>query len=187
MRGVKLLIVLLFLITAGYYVYFSNSSMDKKIVSNDEGIRVETPDSQWEFDSQERLEKSGTIVKISSDMEGPFKVFSNSVSLALGDVAAELSNKSRDDSLSPEAKRVISEYGCAANYLNRNTASLMTIPSDQDVAQDLESLQKGDTVSFYGQEVNVSSAQYKGNSIDQQMKKMNSKQNIVLIKNVNIQ
>lgn len=186
MKGIKF-IVLIILLFAGYYVYHSYALVERKISSTSDGVIVEVADSHWEFDSNERLNQSGIVIGLSTNMNGPLKIFSGSVSLAQGEVAAELANKDKNDSLSTKAKQVISRYGCAAEYLNKNTVKFMTIPSNQEVSQTLDNLQRRDSVYFSGQMLDIKSVKYKDKSISEQMKRVDSKMNeIVLVEKANI-
>jgi len=157
-------IILLLLGAVGYFFYNRNSTPDiaAELTDGDGHLVLSDEKFEWNFDLREKWEAEGALMGVSHGDEA-FDVFSGSFALIWGETAIELAAGDHESDLSADARGVIAQYGCAADYLNKHTINFTAIGATKDIDNALRSVGEHDELALMGYKAVVDSVSFKEN------------------------
>ncbi|CAK8717455.1 hypothetical protein GCAAIG_06885 [Candidatus Electronema halotolerans] len=156
------LIIILLLGAAGYFLYNRSSTPDITAEQTDGHLVLSNEQVEWNFDLKEEWEAEGALMGVSHG-DQIFDVFSGSFSLIWGETAIELAAWDYKSDLSADARGIIDQYGCAADYLNKHTINFTAIGASKDVDNALRSADEHDELVLRGCKAVVDSVSFKDN------------------------
>ena len=171
MKNLLLLVIVLLAIGFFYYSYSKHNVPDVTYEVKDDSIILSAKDKQFVFTKAEPFDIKGYVMGANYSNDGPFSFFAGQYGIVWDNTAIELASapkeKMKDLSyFSPEARKVLQEHGCAADYINNHFMSMAAITENAELNKTLRNIKEGDIIDIKGYKVNIKSATIEGSSIN---------------------
>jgi len=167
----NLLLLVIVLLAIGFFYYSKHNAPDVTYEVKDDSIILSAKDKQLVFAKAEPFDIKGYVMGANYSNDGLFSFFAGQYGIVWDNTAIELASapkeKMKDLSyFSPEARKVLQEQGCAADYINNHFMSIAAITENAEVNKKLRDIKEGNIINIKGYKVNIKSATIEGSSLD---------------------